>query len=274
MFTKDTLELLQQAKAIAQANLDAGNAEHGVLALPSEFKLHDLEPYLELRRRARGNFSTPFVASFARYLINHADMNNTTVFVDPQKLGAVAVLNLGTTEVPGHADNTATLELQLSAPYQALLRAARGPVSQRTLAEWMEDWAPHIKCSDEAGEIELRKAIGAVRRITIESMRKQESEQQALSETRSALESVKATSKDPLPTMIQFTCQPAAELSVRAFDARVSISTSGNDPMLTLHLIRTEEHAEQMSDELLGRIKSELAEQALPIVIGTYQRKG
>lgn len=274
MFTKDTLELLQQAKAIAQANDDAGATERGLVALPETFKLQDLEQYLTYRRRARGNFSTPFVASFARYLINHADMNNTTVFVDPQKLGAVAVLNLGTSEAPGHADNTATLDLQLSAPYQALLRAARGPLSQRVLAEWMEDWAPHIKCSDEAGDIDLRKAIGAVRRISIESMRKQESEQQSLSETRSALESVKATSKDPLPTRIQFSCQPAAELSMRTFEARVSISTSGNDPTLTLHLIRTEEHAEQMSEELLERIKSELAEQALPIVIGTYQRKG
>lgn len=274
MFTKDTLELLQQAKSIQQANADSVASERGVVALPETFKLHDLEPYLEYRRRSRGNFSTPFVASFARYLINHADMNNTTVFVDPQKLGAVAVLNLGTTEAPGHADNTATLDLQLTAPYRALLAISRGHVSQRQLAEWVEDWGPHIQCFDEHGDLGNHLAVSAIRRISIESMRKQESEQQALSETRSALESVKATSKDPLPTRIRFTCQPAPELSMRGFEARVSISTSGADPMLQLHLIRAEEHAEQMSEELLDRIKSELAEQALPIVIGTYQRKG
>lgn len=273
MITKDTIELLQQAQAIRQANDDAGALERGVLALPDSFKLHDLEPYLERRRRARGTFCTPFVASFARYLDKHADASHTTVFVDPMKLGAVAVLNLGTDTNPGHADNEARLEVSRTSAYAALMGIAGKAVPQRTLAEWMEDWEPHIKCFDDAGEIELRKAIGAVRRITIESMRKQESEQQALSETRSALESVKATSKDPLPTHIRFTCQPAAELAVRGFEARISIITSGSDPMLTLHLIRTDEHIEQMSEELLSRLRSELAEQALPIVIGTYARR-
>jgi uncharacterized protein YfdQ (DUF2303 family) len=65
------IEALRASQAITAANEALAQAPHaslGVAALPAdEFKLHDLEPYLPLRRRARGTFATQFVAPFAQY---------------------------------------------------------------------------------------------------------------------------------------------------------------------------------------------------------------
>jgi uncharacterized protein YfdQ (DUF2303 family) len=113
-----------------------------------------------------------------------------------------------------------------------------------------------------------------VRRITIESLRKQESEEQSLSATRSALESVTASSKEPLPTTIFFKCQPYAELSERLFVLRLGITTGDKAPSIVLRMVKPEEHAERMSEELASLLSAGLsAEKAFPVVIGTYSTK-
>lgn len=289
MFDKEAIEALQKASGIEEANAPIGvNIENGVpLALPETFKLHDLESYSNLRTRPRGKMTTPSLASFAAYTKAHA-LAGTTVFIDRDDLQARAVLNLGNTVYPGHADNVADFIPKKTAAYHDLGRMlATGSHSQKAVAEFLEDWAGQVTCfntgdsvdDEPSAAIPPKHAIAAIRKITIEAMHKLEASEQSLSASRSAFESVSARADYQIPTLIYFRCQPFADLSERDFLLRLGILTGGDKPMITLRVIKPEEHAEEMAQELSDKIEAAISgagasdnDKGISVVIGTYAK--
>ncbi|HAV9900339.1 TPA: DUF2303 family protein [Escherichia coli] len=89
------------------------------VALPENFRIHDLEKFNLNRFRFRGALSTASIDDFTRYSKDLAD-EGTRCFIDADNMRAVSVLNLGTIDEPGHADNTATLKLKKTAPFSSL----------------------------------------------------------------------------------------------------------------------------------------------------------
>lgn len=273
MMTDTAIKALQLGSAIEQAA--AAVADHEVTALPNDFALHDLEKFQPNRRRARGTFQTSFVAAFCTYVTRNAHPTGSVVFVDPAAMKAVGVLNLGTHDAPGHADDLAVLQLTKTAAYHALCLVASGQGrSQRDVAEFLEDWQHCVQCFDGATEIKPSAAIAAVRNITIEALRRVESQEQSLSASRSALESVSAKGTEQIPTTIYFKCQAYAELQERLFVLRLGITTGDKAPLIVLRVIKPEEHAEQMGNELVHRIEESLgADSRTTALIGTYSAK-
>lgn len=278
MFDKETLTALQESQSIAAAStaLNAAGSTYDVAAMPSDYKLHNLEQYLPARRRARGTMTTTSLDSFACYTKAHAE-DGASVFVNSDNMSATAILNLGTPDVPGHADDRANLDIKRTATFAAMLAVATGAGhKQSTIAEFLEDWPDQIKCCNEAGVISNAKAIAAVRKLTIESMRKLESEEQQLSASRSAFESVQATSKEPIPTIIEFKCQPYADLHERTFALRLAIRTEGDKPTISIRVIKAEQQNEEMSSELADRIiaafESSNVGEFIPVLIGSYSK--
>lgn len=277
MFDKATLTALQEGPAIIQANtaLAASSDTKETVALPSDYKVHDLEQYLPNRRRARGTMSTNSLASFAEYTKAHAEPG-ASVFVEQESMSATSVLNLGNPGEPGHADNRAKLQLKRTAAFSALVNIATGQGhKQTTVAEFLEDWPDMVSCFNDAGPITNTKAIAAVRKLTIESMRKLESSEQSLSTTRSAFESVQATSVDPIPTTLVFRCVPYNDLAERVFAIRVSILTGSDKPHVALRIVTPETHNEQMAQELADLITQEFEDseiEPLPVLLGSYSK--
>lgn len=279
MFDKSAIDTLAQATAINQASATVVMAlddTNGAAALPDNFALHDLEKFMPTRRRARGAMSTSSVSDFAAYVGQHAQ-TGSTVFVSHKVMAAVAVLDLGTTDAPGHAEHRATITPDMTAAYTAMRNIAQGrALEQGTVAEFLEDWAPHIKCADEAGPIVLKHAVAAVRKITVEGLRKVEASEEQLSASKSSFESVKATSTQPLPTLIEFRCVPYHGFTERTFSLRLGIRTT-DKPAITLRIINSELHDEEMAQELANRVKlavsSELGEVQCPVLIGEYASK-
>jgi uncharacterized protein YfdQ (DUF2303 family) len=275
MFDKETLTALQENKAIEAAQKALAFAHqdsNDLTALPSDYKLHDLEQYLPNRRRARGTMTTSVLISFAEYSKAHAEVG-ASVFINPDSLKAVTVLNLGTPVAPGHADNRVAMELEKTAAYKALTGIANGAGrSQKDVAEFLQDWQEHVKCFDDAGEIKTSKAIAAVRKITIESMRKMESEEQSLSASKSAFESIQASSKEPLPTVIYFQCEPYADLDSRLFVLRLGVLTGESTPKVNLRIVKAEQHQEEMAKELASKIGMQLTDDGIPVLIGSYSK--
>lgn len=273
MIDKEAIVALQAGAAIEQASNAMGAAlkDGQVIGLPEDFTVLDLEKYLSLRRRARGTMTTQSIADFAAYTVHHDDDGGTTVFVNPEDMRATAVLNLGTPTAPGHADNRAKLDPKSTASYRALLTMATGAgQAQLKVAEFLEDWAPLIKCFNDAGPIAAPQAIAAIRKITVESLRKLESEEQSLSASRSAFEQVSATSKDPIPTTIYFECQPYADLAARLFVLRLGVLTGGDKPMVNLRIVKHEEHLEEMARELADKITQAFGDTEIPVLLGSY----
>jgi uncharacterized protein YfdQ (DUF2303 family) len=283
VLTKEAIQELAQAEAInsARVAIDAAvlkDEGHALAALPSDFKLLDLEGHMPLRRRARGKMTTAVLAHFAAY-VNQHKQDGATVFVEKQAMNATAVLNLGTPEKPGHADNTATLALQATAAYLALnailQRSQHHGLTQRELAEFMEDWAPatDMLCETAEGATPpVKHAIDAVRKVTIDTATKRESVEGQLSAERSDFERVAASSGgNPLPAFIRMSFEPFHGIARRSFVLRLGVRTDGAIK-LTLRLVKAEEHAEEMAVELAGKVTDAIGT-AASVYVGSYSAK-
>lgn len=277
MMTKDALQELTKTPAITAANeaiLSAGPAEGGLVSLPNDFALHDLERMLQTRRRARGMMKTHSAKDFASYVRQHAG-TGTMVFVSQDHKRAEAVLNLGLPNAPGHADDVAIFEPKPTAAYSAMKAIANGaPRTQQQIAEYLEDWLHTITtCRNDDTEIQAKHAISAVRSITIEALRRVEAAEGQLSATRSALESVKARSggDKPLPAEITLSFEPYQGMSTRAFTLRLSVH-AGDKPAIALRISREEQHDEEMAQELVAIVTREIGDTA-PVLTGEYKAK-
>lgn len=281
MLTIETIEAIQRAKGIVEAN---ETMPFGVAALPQDFTMRDLEQFQSERRRPRGLMSTTNIDAFLLYSRDHAE-SGATIFVDAERMQASCVLNLGTNQQPGHTDNRANLSLEKTAAYKALT-GIETPAelgtghTQLRLAEFLEDWAPHIECFNDSKKISAAAAAAAVKKMTIEQATKALSEEGVLGNTRSAFEEVQSvTGGDVLPSLIYFTCMPYVGLAERLFVMRVGVITSGSKPVMTLRIIKREEHAQEMAVEFVSVIDRGLEALAksdvgtfpdITVLIGSY----
>lgn len=269
MIDKQAIDALQMSEAISAANTSV--AASFFTALPSDFKLHDLEKHQTFRRRAIGVMKTNALPDFSTYVALHAEAG-ATVFVNAQAMAATAVLNLGDPTEPGQADNLAVLEARRTAAFQAMLAVAGGNAhSQQVIAEFLEDWPSMVSCFNDEGTIPVAKAIAAIRKVTIESMRKMENTEKQHAASRSAFESIQATSTEPLPTLVYFETVPYHGLASRLFVLRLGIRTGSEKPSITLRVQNLEQHEEEMAKELADLVRNTVKE--IPVLLGTYQAK-
>ena len=277
MITKEAFDALIEGTAIQHANASlessagAYNDARGIIAMPSDFKIHDIETHLPTRRRQRGYMQTSHSESFADYVAENAELG-ATIFVNKDSMSAEAVLNLGTPNWPGHCDNKATLLLEKTAAYKALLAITGTQKKQKDVAEWLEDWHAHITCAGQPTDGTIHSAVispisaaNAVRSLTIESWKKLESTTEQLSSSLSSFASETASSKTALPTTVYFTCQPYSGLNERIFTARISVTSTNNKPMITLRIVQYELHTEQMAEELAGMVTEVMSHKTKPL---------
>ena len=269
------IEAVRACQAITAAHTavnSAADSDAAVTALPDEFTLHDLERFQRTRRRQRGTFSTNFIQPFAAYTIANQE-HGTTVFVNALLMAATAVLDLGSSRDPGHADNTAELQLKATAAFDALMLFQGRSHRQGAVAEFFEDWANHAQLAffDETGALSGKQAIAAIRSLTIEHARKVDSDEQQLGANLTAFESVKASSKNTLPTTIYFTTRPYPELQPRQFVMRLGVNTGESTPSITLRIQNTGQHVEEMGAELSSLIANAMGS-VLPVLMGSYQK--
>ena len=277
MFDKAAIQALQEGEAITSAFNSVqhalrdmtGDMNTGITALPDNYTIHNLEKHMPTRRRLRGEMMTSDMASFAAYVASNAEAG-AAVLVNEDRMRAVAVLNLGTPDKPGHTDNRAAFTANTTAAFAALMDMANGSGSkQSAVAEWMEDWAGHITCFNDAGEIPPGKAVAAIRKVTIDTLRRIESEEQQLSASTSAFQSVTASSKEPLPTTMYFKCEPYNGFAERLFVLRLSVFTTNEKPAIGLRIVKLEQHTEDMANELADQVRAAIGA-STPVMLGTY----
>ena len=115
--------------------------------------------------------------------------------------------------------------------------------------------------------------IAAVRKITIEALRKAEASVSQLSATQSAFEQVKASSgADKLPTHIYFKCVPYLGFDARTYVLRLSIHTGEKAPSLKLRIVNKEQHDEELGNELAAKVRDAFGD-AMPVHLGAYTAK-
>lgn len=273
---KTAIEQIQQAASIEQAVEAIREAMHGrasdshvpVVALPANFSLHDLEKFLPMRARFRGKFETPSISAFAEY-VDRFGSDDSRVFVNESSMTATAVLDIGTPEAPGHCESRARLSPEKTAAYAALLEADGKRMPQKEAAEWLEDWADFISAYYAEGDLmELKKAVSAIRRLTIESASKTVTEEQAYRATQSKLESIEAKADDGLPAELRFMCEPYIEFTSRSFYLRMSIGTGGDKPTIRFTIKGLENMRQAIAGEMVYLIRKNI--EVGTVILGTF----
>lgn len=268
--TTSLLDHIQDNITRLEFNKTAFTAKLDVAALPEDTKVLQLEQFKPLRNRFRGMFATVSVEDFVNYTSAKAD-HGAECFVDPEAMTAAAVLNLGDIGAPGHADNRAKMTLKTTAAFDALKKLDGSLRTQQQLAEWLEDWRDNVQgLTSEGVELTATKVIAAIRRITIKAAGTVDHTEGQLSTSRSALEQVEASSNnEPLPSFIQFTCIPYQDLAERSFTLRLSLRADDEKPVLSLRIIRPEQHEEEMAEEFAALLQEKFGD-TLPVTIGVF----
>lgn len=241
------------------------------IALPTSVSVKSLEQFQLERYRFRGSMETSSIDEYVKYSAGYAG-NGVRCFIDADEMRAQTIFNIGTLSNPGHADNTASLSLKKTAPYRELLNIDGRKQTQKELAEWLEDYREFLLAFDADGVVlDIKKAVGAVRRITIEQTSSADHEDQDFSAKRSVMESVEAKSKDVMPAAFEFKCIPYEGLSERRFKLRYSILTGGNVPVLVLRIVQLEAEEEKIAVEFLELLTAKFKGVEVETFIGKFK---
>ena len=268
--SKEALELIQE-QTIAAVGRDVP-ALGPVVIVPQNFNVVDLERYQEGRNRFRGTFSTHSLADFSAYVVERA-APAARGFIDQDAMSCVVLFNLGTPEEPGHADDRAVLRLKASAAFAAVQAVCGQNLAQKTMSDWIEDWNQYLSATDESGAVmSIAKAIAAVRTITVKASSESD---HAVSETRasrSTMDAIEASSKETLPAWLDFKVIPFEGLGEQVIRLRMSVITSGSQPVLKLRWLGEEAQREAIAQEFKQVLEEKVGESA-KLVLGSFDSK-
>lgn len=267
--TKEAIQHIEAQALIATAkpvSIDGGN---DLIVLPESAKLHNLEQFKLQRDRFRGALKTHALRDFANYVEQraYADLEGRG-FVDQDAMAAHIIFNLGTTHDAGHGDDTATLTLKPTAAYSALQAILGRPLSQQQLAEWLEDWAPHLSASAGEETLSIAQAISGIRKMTIKATAQRDSVVGDLKGSRSSMDEIEAKSQETLPSAFIFQTVPFEGLQVAAIPLRLSVIT-GDTPQLKLRWVGEEAQREEFARDFKGVLEQEVGG-FVPLTIGTF----
>lgn len=266
---KEAIQHIEAQALIAAAkpiSIDGGN---DLVVLPDAVKLHNLEQFKPQRDRFRGALATHALRDFASYVEHHAYSDIAgRGFVDQDAMSARIIFNLGEHMDAGHGDDTATLTLKPTAAYSALQAILCRPLSQQQLAEWLEDWAPHLTASAGEETLSIAQAISGIRKMTIKATAQRDSVVGDLKGSRSSMDEIEAKSQETLPSAFVFTAVPFEGLAIASIPLRLSVIT-GDTPQLKLRWVGEEAQREEFARDFKGVLEQEVGG-FVPLTIGTF----
>ena len=268
---KSAIQQIQETANTKEFLAQLSKADFPIAALPESFSLHDLEKFMPNRNYFRGVMETSNLEEFVRYHEDYQTEGNQC-FIDENRMSAITIFDLGTVYVPGHCKHQAKLTLRKTAAYRSLLATNEERLSQKKLAEWVEDYSDFIQVISTTGElVENSVASAAIRNMKFESKAGRESNVDDFSHHQSEYESIAVRTKEefPMPAVFKFTCEPYVGLQERTFELRMS--TLGNE-ILLLRIKRLEQHEEEMSEEFQRKLQAQFQTDKIEITtfIGSF----
>jgi len=272
MFNKETLQHIEaQALAAAGARIQLpGGATLAVL--PEAVHAVSLEQHEATRYRFRGGLHTHSIRDYSNYVAQHlndADALKPAGFVNQEKMNATVIFNLGTPDLAGHADDTATIALKPTAAFKAVEAIVGQKLSQQALAEWLEDWASNLEASAGEERLNIAQAIAGIRHMRITATSQRDSSVGDLSARRSSMDEIEAKSQDVLPTSFNFTTVPYEGLQPALINLRLSVITGDAAPILKLRWVGEEAQREEFAIEFKDALNAEIGG-LVPLTIGTF----
>ena len=270
MLNEKTLAELRKNETLSVLNESLGliGAHSPVMVLPDGFHVEDLESKMEFRTSYRAQYKTKSIQDFTIYS-KEFSQEGSKCFVDSDQMTAKVIFDLGTTDKPLHQKNTASLKIDKTAAFMALLRICNSKQTQKEAADFIEDWAENITVLLKDGtEISPGAASNKLRSITIEQVKNIDSKVEDFSESMTQFEKIEAKNQDSIPARIQFSCIPFHGLGERLFEIRLGILTGEQKPTISLRIIKLEAQEEDMALEFKEILEDKLTETDINVFIG------
>ncbi|WJM94666.1 DUF2303 family protein [Pseudomonas defluvii] len=268
--SKEALQLITD-NALAAAGKVLPTNTPAVL-VPDSATVIDLERFQAGRSRFRGTYSTHSLADFSGYVVERA-APDAKGFIDQDAMSCVVLFNIGTPLNPGHADDRAVLRLKASAAFAAVQAVGGQALNQKAMSDWIEDWHQHLVATAEDGTgMSIAKAIAAVRTITVKASSESDHAVGETRASRSTMDQIEASSKETLPAWLDFKVIPFEGLGERVIRLRVSVITSGSQPVLKLRWIGEEAQREEIAQEFKAVLEEKVSASAA-LSLGTFDAK-
>lgn len=267
---KEAILHLETNKTLTEVNGEISklHTKKPLLVVPEGFGVKDLEFAMEHRTEYRFGFSTKSIDSFTEYC-KEFDQEGAKCFINADQMEALTILDLGTKEKPLFQEHKASIDLQMTAAYKALLSIAGQPMNQKAAANFIDDWADNMVIATMDGEVMTDKqASKQLREITIEQVRSSESNVGDFSESMSQMEKIEAKNQDRIPSEIVFTCDPFYGLDKRAFIVKVAILTGESKPHIVFRIVKIEAQKEDMAKEFKELLEESFEESEIKTFIG------
>jgi len=260
-------DAIQQLMELSTAATVKPDTDVPTAIMPGNCKVVSLEQYQETPSHMAARFTTERLEDFAAYVNEEAPAEgDTAVFVDPDGSGAQAIIDQGSHQTPLWGRHTATLAMVKTPEFRALDQATNGPMSQRQLTDWLEDWAPIITPMIGEEALSIAKAITAIRRIDIKASVDKTREEGDFSASRSSLEKVEARSgAGRLPELFDVQCRVYPCTASRNIRARLTLKTGGDEPRFNLRIIGLDNLMREVAEEIELELKQRVSTPATDI---------
>ncbi|MPW31842.1 DUF2303 family protein [Agarivorans sp. B2Z047] len=268
---KSAVQQIQESANIPAIIEQVSNAGATVpsVVIPDSMSITSIENKMEFAARYRQSYNTPSITDYVSYS-KKFDQDGAICFIDPDRMFAKTIFDLGTDVKPKHKEHTGKLTLKKSAAFAALLEKDGEKLQQKSAGEFLEDWSDCIRVFSKSGDpMNSALAVLSLQNLTIESAREVNSKVDDFGEQMSAMERIEAKNQDEIPAAIKFTCTPYQGLSERTFEMRVGILTGSDKPVVVFRILRLEAEMELISDEFKGILVEEFKDQTLETYIGT-----
>lgn len=271
MLECEALQLIQNTAVDAAGVKPFATTGIPAAVIPKGLALSSIEHLQAGRARFRGTFSTAQAVEFNAYTTRRAesmvDGDETKVFIETDEGAATAFFNLGDHVSAGHGDDIARLMLKETPAYASLKGIAGKKQSQRSMAEWLEDWPDILTplVGDEAEPMTVAKAIAAVRDITITASSDASHVVADMSSSRSSMDQVAAKSRVVLPAGFSFYAAPYEGFTERHWMLRLAV-IPGDPPVLVLRIVGFEAMKERIAREF-----EEIVRNGVPDDVAIYR---
>lgn len=270
---RGAIEQIQDTADISglMKQIECANTKSALAILPNSFRVENLDQFMPNKAFYEMRFKTSDFDAFVFYCAESGGGGQASCFVHDQLMTAKTIFDLGSTVTPGHQKHTAELTLKRTAAFSSLQTVlGMSPLSQRAIADWIEDWADMIEVRD-SHEIAMSglSASKSLRDLTIETAASINSVVGDFSESMSAMEKIEAGARHQTPGTILFSCVPYVGISEKTFILRLGIRTGGDKPKIVVRLVKGEEMNEQITAEFTDRIIDEISSASIKTYIGS-----
>lgn len=254
----ERIEELAAHGELDQASL--GLSAPAVLA-PGGNVIHSLERFQPAPAQMRATFSTHRIADFCRYIEDQvSDDADSICTVDAAAAKAVAVIDYGDHDAPRWGRHRAELNLQETEAFNALKKLVREQRKQRDITDWLEDWRDIIQPRRNGEDMDIVRAISAIRHVQMHSGSDAEHQESDFGASRSLSARVEAKSgAGELPGEFIVRTPVYHGTTAREIHVRMGLQTGAEKPLFALRIVGHESLidcvAEEIELEITGRLQ-------------------